>query len=263
MKVLLRRWEGKEYVWEDAEFRGTHFFVDGEAVSESEIVSVYEDNRSEYVKCSACGQTFKKSDEEIEKHKTRYKDINTCFGCNNLYRDFRRRSSSTERFEHIEDNRYRIITEQEACLRCDKAYTWNSYSPIGSDNAQTNCKYKACETATYDAIEDIFTRHPGIFDDIITVDKIVEVGYKEKSGSYNGSYYRLNGRNTIWAYVNSMSIVDFFSVEYNGYSWSIVYSKKLDKLFWMSGGKYKEWNPEVVNENTKEYIKGKIKELYN
>jgi hypothetical protein len=113
------------------------------------------------------------------------------------------------------------------------------------------------------AIEDIFTKNPGIFDDIITSDKIINAGYKTRL-QWNGTYtaYQLNGRNQIYALVNNLNIVDSFIIRYHNYEWRVFYSKMKNELYYDRRGVYGVWNPSEVSDSTVRYIKNKISELY-
>lgn len=254
MKVLVRNHNGQEYVWKEATYKNSLYIVKGYSYGVAEIVSVMDDDRGNLVKCSACGEYFTKDSPEIEKHKNRYKDINTCFKCDVLY--CRPTGDNKTTYEQMDDESYNRVVKTPCNLSCD--HGWYTY-PIGSPEAQEGCKHKPCATATMLEIEDIFTKHPGIFDDLATVDKVVEIGYK----SVDGNNYKLNGRNNIVAHVNSVGIVDHFTFHYGSDWFNLVYSKKLDKLFNLGYYNYEEWNPDWLSESTKTYVKNKIAELYN
>ena len=261
MKVLLRHFNGEDYVWKDAEFDGRFITVNGVRVVYTNIVYIMNDNRTNYVRCSACGEVFEKGSPEIEKHKNRYKSTDTCLSCRKHH--LRNVTTRGTDYEHIGGGRFKVVTEQECDIVC--TYTrWSNYPKIGSERARNECRYRRCGDATYDVIEDIFTEHPDVFEDIITVDKILEVGYKNISAIGAGGHcrYQLHGKNRIYAYVNSLSIVDHFEVKYYNDTWNVVYSKKLDKLFYSSGSHYVEFGPGNMSEEVVNYIKNKIAELY-
>lgn len=262
MKVLLRNFNGDGYVWKDATFENNYFVVDGDHIYESNVVSVMDDNRGNYVRCSACGKVFEKDSPEIEEHKNRYKDVNTCFNCRNMRSYDVDELSRT--YELLDDGMYKVTMENKSRLYCGYRHYYD-YPDIGTVEAQNGCRYKACGDATYNEFEDIFTRNPGIFDDIITVDKIIKAGYKSITSAGVGctGYYWLKGRNKIAAHVNSLSIVDYFEIEYYSCMYRVVYSKKLNKLFALGGANYSEWNPSCVSDSAKEYIRNKIAKLYN
>lgn len=261
MKILLRHYDNEEYVWKDAEFDGDYFIVGGNRLSETRVASIIDDNRSEYVRCSACGKAFKKGSPELETHMNRYLDINNCFKCQYAV-EGRKEIVGTER-EEIGVGRYTVVQKYNVAITCQRCWNYDGYPVIGSDEAHRSCRYARCATAAYEDIADIFTASPGVFDDIITVDKVIEAGFKSVDANGRVDMYRLKGRNNIFACVNKMSIVEHFRINYRYDSWDIVYSKQLDKLFCINGNKYTEWNPRDVNDATKDYIKNKIAALYN
>lgn len=263
MKILLRRHGTKNYVWVDATYDAQSFRVGAMRVSLTNIVSVSDDDRKKYVKCSACGAIFKSDSKEIEVHKNRWKDIATCLNCS-LMTAYNLGDQKTS-YEMDETGKYKRTVEGYVDLRC-KARRYYNPEPLLGNVDRGCCRYKACSTAEMQELSDIFFDHPGVFDDIITVDRIIEVGYKSsEASSIHGYYieYALNGRNNIRAVTNSDGIVDFFNFKYGNKKWAIVYSKKLDKLFTTCGHEYLEWNPADLSDSTKAYVKRKISELYN
>lgn len=261
MKVLLRNFDGKEYEWKDAEFVEGRIKVDGAFVYQTNIVSIADDNRSEYVKCTRCGATFKKNSPELEAHRNRYKDVNNCLKCQYLGTTNKRIIGAN--YELQPDGRYKHTVESVCALYCQyNSWLRSTRGDINSEETRNNCYMKTCSTAEMVAVEDIFTQNPGIFDDIITVDKIIAIGYKSMLGVRGGTRYALKGRNNIQARINNLGIVDRFDVKYGHNSWGLVYSKKFDKLYTASGYEYAEWRPGNMSVDTKNYIKKKISELY-
>lgn len=254
MKVLLRKWNDEEYTWKDAEYKNGAFYIGTSPTIESNIVSVIDDNRDNLVRCSACGEYFEKDSPDIEVHKNRYKNVQTCIGCPNLYT--RAIDCNNTRFERIENGEYRKIEERVYEMYCSMG--WRSYK-VGTADAQNRCTHHRCATADMVPIKDIFTDYPGAFDDIVTIDKVLSVGYREKVA--NG--YRLNGRNNIAAFINTMGIVDHFILTYHNDDFRLVYSKKYDKLFYVGGGRYQELDTFCLPQRTIDYVKNRIAELYN
>ncbi len=262
MKVLLRNWCGENYVWKDAEYVDRIFVVEGSFEEETNIVSIKDDDREEYVKCAYCGKVFKKGSPEIEEHKSRWKDISTCLGCGAL-------STNREELKGVELNplpngQYERVHKEVVRLYCRHSNYWRP-AIISPGCDRKFCKYRQCEEMGMVDDKDVFGKYPGAFDDLATVDKILEVGYKSStpSGWYEYSMdYFLKGRNDIRAVVNSIGIIDFFILSYDGNHWRLVYSKKLDKLFDISTGRYIEWNCNM-KDSVKEYVKQKISELYH
>lgn len=116
------------------------------------------------------------------------------------------------------------------------------------------------------AIEDVFTKYPNVFDDMITVDKVLDNGFTERKeyASRGQVEYKLKARNNITAVVNKLNIVDCFVIDYRTHRITVLYSKKYDKLFAMSSGAYTEvkgiW---FMPDTTFANIKEKIASLYN
>ena len=53
MKVLLREFGNEQYVWKNVKIDSdTSFIVDGKRVLQTNVVSVFRDNRTNFVKCS-------------------------------------------------------------------------------------------------------------------------------------------------------------------------------------------------------------------
>ena len=112
--------------------------------------------------------------------------------------------------------------------------------------------------------EDIFTIYPQIFDDIITVDRILDKGFKERAVDRSGNVsYILKSKYKITAIVNKMNIVDHFIISYYSREWSVVYSKKYDMFFVCSGGEYRNLESRRdIPEKTLDGIKSEITSLY-
>lgn len=259
MKILVRKLGDKVYEWLDAKYTKNYFVVDGKDVSEVDIVSVMDDDRTEYVKCSCCGELLKKGSAEIEAHQNKYKDCKACFDCKYL-RDKPVKNIDIK-YELQEDGTYLAKKNLVVSLRCGASY-WSD-PIIHTDEARECCAFRGCTNADLVEVEDIFTEKPCIFDDIITIDKIVEVGYKTATNGHEETFYRLKGRNEIYAVVNKMNVVDHFAIEYRGNSWNVYYSKKYDEFYYCGrNGKYTRYNFSSMPDTTREYIKNKIAKLY-
>ena len=126
-----------------------------------------------------------------------------------------------------------------------------------------------CSNATAKEVTDIFTEHPDVFEEMITVDTIVEAGYKDRKQYGNIVDYALKGKNQIFAQVNELNIVDHFLVRFRNHEWEVYYSSKYNKFYSKEyayhQGKYRynyaEWKP-MIPYTTEEYIKKKIAALY-
>jgi hypothetical protein len=206
---------------------------------------------------------MKKDSDEVEAHRNKWRNIETCFNCR--YLSTHRIGSENIEYEKGDDGEYRRTIKERVTLSCRGTSYWHP-DAITDDSDRNFCRYRSCNTAEMTELSDIFFDSPGIFDDIITVDKIFEAGYKASHASAHRGYYIdyvLKGRNNIHAVTNAEGIVDFFFFKYRNRYWRITYSKKLDKLYGVDSATYYEWNPADINESTKAYVKKKISELYN
>ena len=261
MDILLRRFDGEPYVWKKAKFENGNIIVDDSIVYERDIVSIRNDIRKQYVYCNTCGTYFKKGSKKIETHKEGCNDTHMCFDCRYLRRGSQ--NVLSQKYELLENGKYISKTKSELYLYCNIHY--RAYN-IGSQEARDNCIYNRCKNAAIKDATGFFLEKPGAFDSIITVDKILEVGYKGMRDSlHNGCiYYTLKGRNSIDAAVNKLNIVDGFVINYNRTTHYVCYSKKYNELY-DAGNKptYKVWRPLCMTESVRNYIKDKIAELYD
>ena len=252
MKILLRRYGDLRYVWETAKYNGNRFVVNGETVDETNIVSIINDNRKNYVRCSSCGRMFPKNGNKFEKHKEESSSINPCLNCPKLRA--KEISPTKKRFIFRDDGTCVERKDTSVELLCHYSM-WNSFF-IDSDEALETCKFRQCEHADAKEITDTFTKYPGVFDDIITVDKILDNGYSRILYSdSNETPYVLDDDRIIVAYVNKLGIVDRFTVENDCYYWTVWYSKKYSRLFTcddFAGDRYAEWKPDMSEEKAKE-----------
>lgn len=261
MKVLLKHFNDEVYVWKNAEMGEKGFFVvEGNEIRYDNIVSVSRDNRKKFVKCSSCGEIIKKAD--IDEHRAKGSTSATCFGCPQLYE--RSGKQLSVKYSLQEDGSYVGTIKKNVKLICNQNYYHRH--DINSQDARDHCRYKNCATAEMNKIEDIFTKYPGVFDDIITVDSVLDAGFKERRDNNRIGlvYYTLKARNNIVAVVNKMNIVEHFNISYRSDRWNVVYSKKYNMLFKMSNGTYQEFRcPYGMPTDTFARIKEKIASLYN
>lgn len=264
MRVLLRSCpNGDQYVWKKAEMKDARTFAleDGTCVYQAGIVSISRDNRKKFVKCSSCGAIVRNTPEAIKEHTDRASTSASCFGCQYMREGDGKQLSA--KYTLQEDGSYVVNTKKSTRLYCRASFR---FYDINSPEAREVCRFKGCATAEMRPIEDVFTKYPGLFDDIITVDRILENGFTEKiEYKHRGvTYYKLKGRNHITAIVNKLNIVDRFVICYRSQSFDVVYSKKYNKLFLIDGSWYKEYNSsESIPDKTIKSIKEKIASLYN
>lgn len=260
MKILLREYKDQQYVWVTAKYDGYKFIVDGRKQYETNIVSVINDNRKNYVKCSSCGKMFPKNGKKFAKHKEEARTINPCLTCTRMIAQTRQ--NSTTKYVINDDGTFTKKTEETVDLFCNGRF-WST-PKCNSEEAIINCNLRQCETAKGEEIHDTFTDLPGIFDDIITVDKILDNGYEQINWQDNCvAEYSINSSIGLRAYVNRLGIVDKFYIDtydYGGYVW---YSKKYDEFFTYSGSDtYTVWVPKGLNEEDKLGVKAYIRKLY-
>jgi hypothetical protein len=260
MKILLREHNGGEYVWRTAKYNGKNFVVDGNEVLEFNIVSIINDNRKNYVRCSSCGKIFPKNGNKFELHQATAKNIQTCFGCKNLrYQEI---SHATDKIICNKDGTYTRRFETTCNLVCRRSafLSYNADSPEAIDA----CNLRQCHNGYGQDIHDIFTNYPGLFDDIITVDKIIANGYESRDINISNIEYNLSTELEIRAVVNNLGIVDRF-VLYSETEWGygVWYSKRYNMLF--SGdcnGKYVEFSDHNIPSDQLIDIKKYLAKLY-
>ncbi len=262
MRALLRSCNGEQYVWKKVEMKNADTFAveGGQEVCQTGIVSISRDNRKKFVRCSICGEIIRNTPEAINAHKDRASTSETCFGC--PY--FRERNSKqlSAKYTLQEDGSYIVNAKKSVKLTCGNSFM---NPDINSQKAREICRFRDCVRAEMRAIEDVFTKYPNLFDDMITVDRILENGFTERIKHASGAvHYKLKARNHITAVVNNLNIVDYFIIEYRSHQVKVMYSKKYNKLFLIRGGVYVEYvRSTYMPDSTLESIKEKIASLYN
>ena len=266
MRALLRFWNDESYTWQDVTYKKDGFYCGISHLNDTDIVALEDDNRNEMVRCSVCGELFTRDSEHWAEHITPVTDTSKCFTCKHLKAD-RLHKIGDVQYELQSDGTYKATACDSVILRCARSYSWN-YPKIESQEARTKCEFNKCASATLKEITDIFTEHPDVFENIITVDKIIEVGYKERNlYSYN-TKYRLKGKYSIWAIVNNLNIVDCFIVKYRNENWYVYYSHTQKKFYTKNHNytkrckEYVVWDPTYMTFEAKENIKKKIASLY-
>ena len=258
MKVLLRE-NGQPFQWVEATWDGDFHFQNGNHIKESNIVSIEEDNRKNLIRCSVCGQVFKKNSKAFNNHQHASSTSESCLTCPNLHQE--KVNNMKCNFTLQEDGTYVRTTKDQVVLKCHQS--WRYSYDINSEEARQNCAYRRCANATAKPIEDFFTKNPGAFDDLITIDRILESGAKYENTYAGKEYYKLKTKNKIEAIINSLNIVEKFRIYYKVDYWDVVYSKKYNKLYFCGTYKYEEWQkPWEMSTESYEYIKKKIAELY-
>jgi hypothetical protein len=263
MKILLRNYNGKPYVWATAKYNRNDFYVDGSRIPQDNIVSIMNDNRKKYFRCSCCGQVFRKGDRRFKTHKENAIKPETCFDCPHLYLSGTSRVSA--KYVVNKDGSFGLIETMNADLRCDNTNSW-FYPSIDSCDAICKCDKRRCADATENEISDFFTQYPGAFDDILTIDRLLDENYDVSLGGRNclrnEIIFNDDNHYVISVYINSIGIVDYFSVRWLGFAWHVYYSKKYDELFVSCDLKYQKWNESLIGDDLRKEIKNQIAKFY-
>lgn len=260
MKILLREFYGSQYLWKTAKYNNGKFYVEGEDVKETNIVSIINDNRKNYIECSCCGQVFRRGDRRFQTHKENAIKPETCFDCPHVYIDDQ---IITKRKLEVNPNGDFIEKlERDVKLFCYKAI---GYTSITSDRAICDCKKRQCADAMENEIKDFFIKNPGVFDDIITIDGLLDNGYNVTVPDRGVNQYDIivEDEYTIGVIINNIGIIDRFYVWYDGDKYVVYYSKRYNELLTEIGRKYSIWNRNGLTTEMRNEIKGKIAKLYN
>lgn len=257
MKILIK--DGvNNLVWKDAVYKDRKFYSTEENWCRElyDIYSVKDDNRNKIVVCSYCGKEIPNTPSAIKAHQNMVNRSNKCFECDYL----RHRNSTVVSQKYVlnDDGTYTESTKRNVNLCCN--ITW-SYHDINSDAAKRNCKYARCETAEFRHIEDFWTRYPGAFDEFITIDRVLDGGYKNIHKSTNEIDIVLNGKVNLTAIINNQGICYEFLLHYRKRYYILRYSKKYNKAWIISYG-FKELSSVDISEFAEGNIIKKLSSLY-
>ena len=267
MRILLRSFDGKEYVWKDATYSKEQFYIDGKKVEETNIAATDGHNMENHVICAFCGEIVENNESAIEKHYADMESKRDCKSCDKLYVDGDEDTLS----RNITDNgdgTYNVVQTMKARLYCRGYY---SRYDIDSKRAKEICKFLQCRRTGMRKPTDLFSVYPDVFDSVITVDVLAKQKFKFfKKGyvSYGGDscrnlyLYDMKSRGTIQACVNSSGIVECFKASSAGNTYYFFYSEKYDKLFWAKYGTYREGRPGYFSAKKFEEVYKKAKALY-
>ena len=258
MKVLLRKFGNKYYVWKDAIYKNGHFRVDNMTIYDTDILAIKNDDRKDYVRCLNCGELVKNDPESIEAHFVEKEAKRDCFKCNSL----RKYAYKNITADVVEDNYGNIVVHEtyEAELKCGQA--WCNLPSINSDAVKKICLHYRCRNTGVAPIDDIFMQYPDMFDKYITVDVLDENKFPYDDYRVGFFEYDLKCRNSVKACVNELGIVDHFVIKYRNYMYVAYYSAKYDTLFFYDNGNYNTRRPSNVSETKYNMAKAKISALY-
>ena len=250
MEVLLRC----NLKWKEAAYENSKWFVDGAMLNETEIIAVRDDNRNEYVVCTNCGEVFRKGSQELHDHTHQEWKPEMCFECG--YLSVRTGDTISKEYHKDENGNWVKNQSNNVSLMCANT---PFYTHIESEAAIHSCKHMKCNEERLSEITDFFTENPGAFDDMITVDRLVEMKCR-REGERS---FKVRSKKTILAYIDDHNIVSHFYVTARRCQFYLVYSKKYDKLFHFSGNKYQEFTGHyALPDDEFHYIKEKIAGLY-
>lgn len=263
MKILIRNYREKGYVWKDATWRDFTYYVDDEDYGETgfsttEILAVKDDNRNGYVVCRHCNTLVRNDPAEIEKHYAEMEAKKDCAKCKYM-RHYSDRTNVTVEYVRNEDGTYQRNETSTVKLGCTAGWLTQE---VNTAAAKKGCAYVQCRRQGVVEIRDTFVKYPGLFNKSITVDlleanKCVNEGYK------NGHFeYDMKLRGTLKACVNTAGVVDHFRFVKRGASYNIYYSDTYNKLFYADWGRYEENMSDIMTEEKVQQILTKISKLY-
>jgi hypothetical protein len=232
-RVLLR----SDYRWHNAcwDEKNNELTVYGRPVSQVNILSIENDPRIKYVRCKMCDTVFKNTKKAIEEHAQLAKSSKSCLTCKSLC--FSDETNNKESFTKNDDGTYTRTKKCICQLTCGYTY---GHPQIDSDKARERCRYRNCSLTTIEPVENFFTKYPGAFDDMATVDALDMNKWQIYSKYSETVYFKLKGRYNITVSTNGLGIINVFTCDYRSNSYEIVYSKKYDKIFELYCGEYSE-----------------------
>ena len=261
MQILLRRYDGEDYVWKTATYEGEAYYITAkngkQRIRDVQIAAIKENEYADYVVCVACGKMIRNTPEEIEKHYAEMEAKRDCSKCE--YVKFANREIESRIIEE-EDDTCRVTEVFTAALRCGVV----SWSPTEIKTAvrHGSCIYTACRKKGMRKPNSVFMKYPGAFDTAITSDTLVAKKMKYDGFESEFFLYDMKARGTIKACVNKAGIVDCFMVHYRGNTLFFKYSEKYDKLFYINGWTYEEGCPYWLKEAKFNELHQKVKVLY-
>lgn len=258
MKILLRKWDDKYYVWKDATWEKGRFYIDGVYVLQIAILAIKDDNRKKYVRCQYCGEFIKDDPESIERHFAEQEAKKDCLKCSHM-----RVGTQMNRQTILTSNgngTYRYTQTSDVILNCTTNYPSQDIHKV---DPQRYCAYYRCRNRGVKQINDIFTRLPNPFEKQITVDLLKKKGF-EYDGFVNGYFeYDLKLRGTLKACVNELGIVDHFVIKYRYTRCTVFYADNYDQLMYVDDdNNYTEDISELISPSKHDAVKAKIYALY-
>ena len=259
MKILLR----KDFKWYECTFdfkRGSIITTDNNIIPENDIVAIQDDERSKYVKCIHCGEILRNTKKAIAEHCSKKCDEKACLTCS--YKRAKVVNAGEYKYVPLPDGTYKEKYESTVSLYCNLRY---SSIDIKSEQARTGCKYRNCAEAkeNYTQLDGFFIKHPNAFDDLPTVDALDEKVWTFDSRYNNKFIFKAKKRFTLYANANEKGIITDFIYKKRYSSYSFVYSKKYNQIFWMNGSSYSTSKPYELTSTQFDELKKVIENIYN
>lgn len=261
MQILLRRYDGEDYVWKTATYEGETYYINDKngkyRIRDVQIAAIKENEYADYVVCASCGKMIRNTPEEIEKHYAEMEAKRDCSQCGHVR--FANREIESRIIEE-EDGTCRVTEVFAADIRCGVV----NWSPTEIKDAvrRGSCIYTACRKKGTRKPNSVFMKYPGAFDTAITADMLQAKKMKYDGFEDDFFLYDMKARGTIKACVNKAGIVDCFMVHYRGSMLWYKYSEKYDKLFYINGNSYEEGYPHWLKEAKFNELHEKVKALY-
>ena len=257
MKILVID-RNNNLSWVDVTYKDRYFrSLDEETTYYlNQIYAVKDDNRSKTVICSYCGKEVSNSPSAIKSHRNMVHKSNKCFDC--YYLKHINEKVLSQKYVLNEDGTYFESTKRNVKLVCNHEY--RKYD-INTEDAKRVCKYRGCENAEFYRIKDFLTEYPDAFDEFITIDRIIDSGYKEMYKYNDHITFHLKGKTRIAASVNNQGICFSFRLDYQRNSYVLRYSKKYDRV-WVFDGTVRELEHYGISNGTKEAILKTLRKLY-
>ena len=258
MKILAQDRQNN-LAWQEVIYKGGHFRSPDESrcYENYSIYAIKDDNRNKTVVCSACGAEIPNTPASIRAHRNMVNKPSKCFECE--YMRQTNEKVTSQKYVLNDDGTYSESTKRNVRLACYRGWR---HRDINSDEAKRGCKYAACEEATFTHIKDFWTQYPDAFDEFITIDTIIDAGYKSLHKYPENITITLKGKLNIEAWVNNQGICYCFYLNYRRSSYMLRYSKKYNKVWVLDGNRFKELDKLDLSNEARETIIKKLSALY-
>jgi hypothetical protein len=258
MKILMlgshNNLEWKDVIYKDNYFRSTD---ERQSYDITAIYAVKDDDRNKTVICSACGQAIPNKPSAIRAHRNMVNKSNKCFDCNYLKRT--NETILSQKYVLNDDGTYSESTKRTVKLNCYRGYRTRD---INSEDARHNCRYAACEKAKFKPIEDFWTKYPDAFDEFITTDRIIDIGYSSMFKYSDCITFSLKGKIHLTARTNSQGVCYSFALDYRRNTYTLRYSKKYDKVWVERYNSFQDLSSIGMSQDAQTTILKKLRALY-